>query len=88
MPLFSIKRGPLPNAAQWFKLSPSLCAVYLNVLAVVVLAEPTEPFYNDTSPDVEFPYGVEVHPFLPEVQLEEVVVLKDECVEGEQERDK
>lgn len=45
--LFSIRDGPLPvrlNFSGWMK------AVYLSVLAVIVIAEPSDPFCTNTTP--------------------------------------
>lgn len=58
--LFSIKHGSLPEDARWFKLSKSMAGVYLNVLGVIVLAEPSDTFCLDTCPDPASVHGVDI----------------------------
>ena len=51
MLLFSIRKGTLPRQVQGHgNLPPNLqVAVYFNILAIVVLAEPGEPFSEEDS---------------------------------------
>ena len=64
--LFSIKRGNIPEDAKGYTISGTLAGVYLNVLAVVVIAENSDPFIPDTSPDPVAVHGVDRLPRLEE----------------------
>ena len=63
--LFSIKKGTLPENAQQFRRSKDMVGVYVKILAIVVLADPTDAFCEDTSPDPETVHGVDCLPRLP-----------------------
>ena len=63
--LFSIKKGTLPENAQQFRRSKEMVGVYVNILAVVILADPTDTFCQDTSLDPETVHGVDSLPRLP-----------------------
>lgn len=62
--LFSIKRGNIPEDAKLFDISDKLTGVYLNVLAVIVIAEPSDSFSMDTTPDPATVHGVDKLPRL------------------------
>lgn len=55
-------------------------AVYLNVLGVVVLAEPSDAFCLDESPDPEEIHGVDR---LVRLDVPSVETVDDNAVEGE-----
>lgn len=61
MLLFSIRKGTLPRQVQGCgDLPPNLqIAVYFNILAVIVLAEPGEPFSEEDSREQPPAFGVE-----------------------------
>lgn len=61
----------MPNAGQWFPLSPSMTAVYLNILGIILLAEPAEPFCSLATPVFADARGVHSQPRLLEIQLED-----------------
>ena len=65
--LFSVRRGkPHPDAS---KINVrELAVVYLNVLGVVVLAEPTDAFSLDRCPDPEEVHGVDSLPRLSDLK--------------------
>jgi hypothetical protein len=39
--IFTVRRGMLPDEANWLKAPKNMAAVHLNLLAVIVLAEPS-----------------------------------------------
>jgi hypothetical protein len=57
--LFSTRVSSLPQEAQAYKYYKKMKSVYLNVLAVIVLAEPSDDFYLDTAPDPVGVHGVD-----------------------------
>ena len=68
--LFSIKKGTLPENARHFRHSQEMVGVYVNILAIVVLANPMDAFCLDTSPDPEMVHGVESLPRLATAEVE------------------
>jgi hypothetical protein len=79
LPLFSIRKGPAPKTGQWFGFSRSMSAVYFNILAVIVIAEPSDPFCLNTKPDYGSARGVVELPRLPEPYLENILSKKIGC---------
>ena len=67
--LFSIKKGTLPENARQFRRSKDMVGVYVNILAIVVLADPTDTFCQDTPPDLETVHGVDCLPRLPREEV-------------------
>lgn len=83
--LFSIKKGTLPVNARNFRCSKEMVGVYVNILAVIVLEDPTDAFCIDTSPVPETVHGVDDLPRLPEGEVEgdtEEDDIEDEIAEG------
>ena len=70
MTLFSIRKGALPEDARNFEMSRTMTAICLHVLGVIVLAEPSDPFDFDQSPDLGGVRGVHALPRLVDEQLE------------------
>ena len=68
--LFSIKKGTLPANARNFRRSEEMVGVYVNILVVIVLEDPTDAFCIDTSPVPETVHGVDDLPQLPEGEVE------------------
>lgn len=68
--LFSIKEGNAPREAHSFDISKSMKAVYLNTLAIIVLAEPSDDFLPNLTPDPEHVHGVDRLPRLYEAESE------------------
>ena len=81
--LFSIKRGTLPPDAQSFKISDSMVAVYLNILGVIVLAEPSDDFCLDGSPEPMEVHGIDALPKLTENEKERIIENGEEGGEVE-----
>ena len=68
--LFSIKKGTLPKNTRYFRRSQEMVGVYVNILTIVVLADPTDAFCLDTSPDPKTVHGVESLPRLATAEIE------------------
>lgn len=56
MALFTIKKGPLPPGVEMPGLK---IALYLNILGIVVLAEPSDPFSHIPSQETPNDLGVD-----------------------------
>ncbi|KAF9777705.1 hypothetical protein BJ322DRAFT_1084037 [Thelephora terrestris] len=83
MMLFSVKKGALPKAVQdWEDLPRGLTtAVYLNILAIVLLADPVDPFSDYESGEHPGAFGVEsVEEELPEYGQRSRVKGEDLCL--------
>ena len=61
MALFTVKKGSLGNKAQSAADPPEgvTFALYLNVLAIIVLKEPAEQFSSEPSQEVPHAFGVD-----------------------------
>lgn len=61
--LFSVRKGkPHPNAD--YVKAKNMAVVYLNVLGIVVIADPSDAFCLDQTPDPKEVHGVDVLPRL------------------------
>jgi hypothetical protein len=55
--LFSIKKGGLPKVVE--KIADTTFAIYFNILAIILLAEPVDSFSDTTSEEEPQAFGVD-----------------------------
>ena len=72
MLLFTVKKGGLPSGVITAAgMPPVKFGAYLNVLGIIVLAEPSEPFSDVPSQEDPKAFGVEFIRGLPEAEESE-----------------
>ena len=82
MVLFSMKRGKLPEDVHAAGV-PNSAAVYLNLLGVVVLAEPSAGSVGSSRQNASEVHGVDQLVRLADISLETVPTVEDEVEVGE-----
>lgn len=76
MLLFTVKKGKLPSGIEGTPGLPEF-AIYLNVVGIVVLAGPSEPFSPVASQEAAPAFGVESIMQLPRYEESELEVEDD-----------
>jgi len=59
MLLFSVKKGGLPKGAEGANILDATFAIYPNILAIILLADPAERFSNNPSQEGPEAFGVD-----------------------------